>query len=53
VTNAQIHKSRRFPGLLIVFMLPRRYREFASAHDSAIGDRNGRYRFLGSSAGLT
>src|SRR6266498_1991546 len=31
VTNAQIQKSRRFPGLLIVFMLPRRYREFAMA----------------------
>src|SRR6267143_6789392 len=31
VTNAQIQKSRRCPGLLIVFMLPRRYREFAIA----------------------
>src|SRR6267142_154823 len=26
VTNAQIQKSRRFAGLLIVFMLARRYR---------------------------
>src|SRR6267143_6607857 len=31
VTNAQIQKSRRFPGLLIVFMLPHRYSEFAIA----------------------
>jgi hypothetical protein len=31
VTNAQIQKSRRFPRLLIVFMLARRYRGFAIA----------------------
>src|SRR6266404_4534049 len=31
VTNAQIQKRRRFPGLLMVFMLPHGYREFVIA----------------------